>query len=284
LLAELAARHPMLRSESLSKSWRSSSVVLDAVELCFRAIDENPVFASEEDAPLREAAAHWRAGFTKPVAARELAGAALMFQAPPTEGERPALSVLRLAVERVAALVAEAPGATIGVLLRRNADLPLLLSRLLQRGIRASGEGGNPLTDSDAVLVFLSLLHLADHPRDGAAAFHVATSPIGLHLGLAPRASDVQRATLSRVLRERLALEGYGTFAASLLPVVADARERWSDWDRRRYERLVEMAHAFDARAGLRPVDFAEHVRAERVDEPSAASVRVMTVHASKGL
>ncbi len=55
-------------------------------------------------------------------------------------------------------------------------------------------------------------------------------------------------------------------------------------WDKLRFEQLSELAFAFDGKAGLRPSDFVDHVRSERVESPSGAQVRVMTIHGAKGL
>src|SRR5207249_3229174 len=76
--------------------------------------------------------------------------------------------------------------ATVGILLRRRVWIPELIRALREAGIAASDKGGNPLTDSAAVLQALSLLHLADHPGDLAAALHVATSTLGRKGGVGP--------------------------------------------------------------------------------------------------
>ena len=51
---------------------------------------------------------------------------------------------------------------SIGVLVRKNAEIGEIIFRLRQLGIPASEEGGNPLTDSAAVEVVLalSLIHI----------------------------------------------------------------------------------------------------------------------------
>lgn len=289
LLAGLAGRYAVLRPRSLARSFRSARVVLDTVNSVFAGLGTSPALAADEVG--LAAAASFVAGFEQHVPAKELPGFAWMLEArEPAEGEKRVDPVIELALERVAALAAEAPSASIAVLMRRNELIPRLLAGLLARGIRASGEGGNPLTDSEAVLAFLALAHLADHPGDSAAAFHVASSPFGPHLGLVleecPERADLGRraAELSRDLRRRIASQGYGPLAASLLPLVESQEERWSAWDRRRFARLVELGFAFDARVAGRPIDFAEHVRSEPVEEAASAGVRVMTVHRAKGL
>jgi len=284
LLAGMAARYPQLEPEPLTTSYRSSQVVLDAVDRVFEDLDANGALASRPPAA-REAARAWCAAFAPHAAARELPGAAHLVEASVDRGDgesvEPAAAVLRVAADRVAAIAAEAPGATVGVLLRRNRDIPRWIYALAARGIRASGEGGNPLTDSAAVLLVVSLLAFADHPNDTAAAFHVATSPLAGAAGLGPEMDAAERSAAARALREQLVRGGYGAFCAALEPLVA---EHFGGWDRRRYAQLVDLAHAYDARATLRPTDFVDQVRELRVEDPASARVKVMTIHASKGL
>jgi hypothetical protein len=145
-------------------------------------------------------------------------GAAFLLRAPePADGEAAHDPALDLAVTRVQEILADAPLATVGILLRRRAWIPDLIHRLRVVGIAASDEGGNPLTDSAAVLHALSLLHLADHPADLAAAFHVASSPLGKRVGLdADARSAANACDVARGVRAALAQRGYGAYLSSI--------------------------------------------------------------------
>lgn len=288
LLAGLAERYPALgEPESLRVSYRSSPVVLDTVNRVFGALGTARLLLEEGFEAQRRAACEWLAGFEPHESAKQdLPGAALLLEASWADGDRSrAEAVRRLTVERVVALAAAAPRASIGVLVRTGKPIPGLLQALNARGLRASGEGGNPLVDSEAVQVLLSALHLADHPGDTAAALHVATSALGPALGLGPgdEADAERRRAAARALRAQLVERGYGPFVADLLPAV-EADEAYGAWDRSRFRQLVDLAYAFEPRAGLRPTAFAEHVRATGVEDPTASAVRVMTIHKSKGL
>ncbi|MCP3918506.1 MAG: UvrD-helicase domain-containing protein [bacterium] len=279
LLASLPERYPPLALEELTKSYRSSQVVLDTVNQVFARIGQNGAFEREA---YRAAALGFQDEYQTHESAKELSGAAYLIEAPPArEDEDGHMPTLRLAAERAAAIVREAPAATVGILLRRNVQIPQLIYLLRRHGLRASGEGGNPLVDSAAVLHLVSLMHLADHPRDSAAAFHVATSPLGAAVGL-PREHDRDQAeVLSRSVRTRLSKDGYGAFCASLRDAVSAA---YGEWDQRRFDQLVDLAFAFETRASLRPSLFVDHVRATMVEDPTATQIKVMTIHAAKGL
>ena len=252
----------------------------------FSNVEHNAALAHDDVATYLPGARHWQSGFHEHVAARDLPGAAFLVEAEnPDEGEngRKADPLLARTVERAVLIAGEAPDASVGILMRERKHIAELIHRLRQADVDASGEGGSALTDSEAVLAFVSLLHLADHPGDSAAAFHVASSRLGGVLDLAKDAGPERRHEVAREVRARLVAEGLGAFCAAMGRQIA-ADDGWSTWDKARFEQLCELAFAFDAKAGLRPSDFVDHVRSERVESPSGARVRVMTIHGSKGL
>ena len=107
-------------------------------------------------------------------------------------------ATLRYAAEEAARLHKQLPDLDIGILVRRNKAVARLIFELRELGIEASEEGGNPLIDSPAVQVILSLLTLADHPGDMVARFHVATSPLA-----APRGAGRSRRLARRLATGR---------------------------------------------------------------------------------
>ena len=277
-------RFPVLEPEHLEESYRSAPLILDTVNRVFSELEGCPAFVT--DAPQVCAARAWLGVFKPHVSAKkQLPGSASLFEAPYHEenAERVA-AVLDLAVERVVSIVAEEPAASVALLLRRRMHIAPLIHRLAAQGIRASDQGGNPLTDSGAVVQILSLLHLADHPGDTMAAFHVATCPLGAAIGLAPKNMKAETTTIAAAVRARIIDEGLGAFVGSFTAVVHGATEVYGDWDRRRFGQLVDLAQAFSARGGLRPTAFVEHVRETNVEDTSASRVKVMTIHGAKGL
>jgi len=285
LLAELPRLLPGIGEREMHESYRSSQVVLDTVNQVFSDVVENAALSHEDAAPYRAGAGRWQEGFHEHTAAEDLPGATFLVEARErAEDERnDDNALLERAVDRAERISQEAPHATVGILMRERKHIAELIHRLRQRGVEASGEGGSELTDSEAVLAFLSLLHLADHPGDSAAAFHVGSSRLGEVVGLPKAAGPERRHEVSREIRARLAEEGLGAFCADIGRQIA-TDDTWSPWDKLRFEQLSELAFAFDGKAGLRPSDFVDHVRSQRVESPSGAQVRVMTIHAAKGL
>ena len=267
-----------LPSQALNQSFRSSPVVIDCVNSVFTGIANNLVL---QKCPA--AAENWSERFTPHTTARDkLPGyCRLVTASEAAVGEDQATTTLRYAAEEVVRLHQQAPALGIGVLVRRNNAVARLIYELRLRGIDASEEGGNPLTDSPAVQVLLSLLTLADHPGDTAARFHVAHSPLGAKVGLSDFADWPSAWRLAEATRRRLMIEGYG-------PVLEGwAEELASVCDRRdvsRLAQLVEVAYEYDDGATLRPSNFVHVIEQQRVEDPTSARVRVMTVHQAKGL
>ena len=173
------------------------------------------------------------------------------------------------------------PRASIGVLVRTNKVVSYIIAALRQLGIPASGEGGTPLTDAAPVNALLALLHLADHPGDRLARYHVARTPVGEVVGYTDHQAGAEANRLARRIRGRLLRDGYGVTLdrwAKELDASCDTLER------ARLLQLVELGFQWDQERTLRPADFVRHVQNQRVEDPSGARIRVMTVHQSKGL
>ncbi|MFM8284948.1 MAG: UvrD-helicase domain-containing protein [Planctomycetaceae bacterium] len=276
-----------LRSRALRENWRSSPAVLDAVNALFGALGTCPQLA---DAP--EVVAEWNRSFQPHVAAArtlDLPGWVRLRTAPAGDGSTGDL--FRTAADRARALSAANPGRTVAVLVRTNAGAEQVIARLRGAGVAASAEGGQPLSDSPAVELVLSVLSLVDHPSDTVARFHVGSSVLSGDFMLdgagavaaSPPASFL--AALERT-RRRLIDDGYaavlGDLATRIAPVAGTR-------DGRRLEQLLVMARDHDARHGgsdglVRTAPFVARVRTERVADPEPAAIRVMTIHKSKGL
>jgi len=293
LLPSLPGVWGALEEETLSTSWRSSPVVLEAVNALFGGVGGNP--AMRRDDAMRAAAADWDGRFDRHEAAkRDLPGLVrLMVSGEPDEGlsreHGKQASVRERAAGAVEGILAEAPDASVAVLYRSRKHIAPTLAELARRGIDASEQRGNPLTDAPAVAAAASALRFIDHPGDTAALYHVARTPLGAAAGLAwspmaerdgPEGLYAAQRRASE-LRAEVARSGCGGVLASWYEACAGEMDvRGAE----RFERLIEMADAFDAEVAGGPSELADRAESRPVEMAGGASVRVMTIHASKGL
>ncbi|GDY08958.1 DNA helicase [Planctomycetia bacterium] len=269
---------PNLTPETLAKSWRSAQPIIDAVNCVFQNLPRHPNL-ERLAAPIQS----WCDAFPEHTTAwTELPGY-VEFRSVAVKGEGESQSdvTLQAAANLVADLATKHPTRSIGVLTRSNEAVAKLIFELHHLDVPASEEGGHPLTDSVAVRLLLSLLLLADHPGDRIARFHVATSPLGPAFQFGDFQDDAAAAQLAESLRRRLLCDGYGLCLAAWSKLLAD---HGSSRDRVRLDQLVKLADGYQPTATLRPSDFVEFVREERVADPSGDRIRVMTVHQAKGL
>ena len=267
-----------LHRASLTTSYRSSPAVIEVVNRVFGQLHRHDNLEK-----LAEPIQQWQQRFqTHSTAKAALAGYVTLETGPAlNEEEEKNEQFAEFVAERIAEEYRRAPGCSIGVLTRKNEIVRDLIFRLRNRGVPASEEGGNPLVDSAAVDLILSLVRLADHPGDSAALFHVQQSPLAVHFELGGEGNSLRREYLSERLRRKLHDAGYGQAVqewSQLLSPACDARERT------RLQQLVELAFTYQPESTLRPGDFLNFVRETKVSDPTTAAVRVMTVHQAKGL
>ncbi len=269
---------PNLTPEELAKSWRSAPPIIETVNRVFQNLTRHPNL-ERLAVPIQS----WCDAFPEHTTARTELSGFVQFRsvAAKAEGESQSEVTLQAAADLVAELAAKHPTRSIGVLTRSNEAVAKLIFELHHRDVPASEEGGHPLTDSVAVRLLLSLLLLADHPGDQIARFHVATSPLGPAFQFGDFQNDSAAAQLAEFLRRRLLCDGYGPCLAAWSMLLAD---HGSSRDRVRLDQLVKLADGYQPTATLRPSDFVEFVREERVADPSGDRIRVMTVHQAKGL
>jgi len=267
-----------LEARGLNTSYRSAQPVIDAVNRVFQNLTNHPNLDK-----LSEPVAAWQRAFPEHSTARtSLVGHVTLATAPSANDDEEQPDVLfRYTAERIRELVEAAPRASVGVLVRTNAAVGRLIYLLRALDIPASEEGGNPLVDSPAVELILSLLKLADHPGDRVARFHLATSPLAESLELSSHRDDRAVSRIGQRLRRQLLDDGYGATIsawAQRLAISCDQR------DLNRLQQLVELAYGYQPQSTLRADDFVRLVQTKRIADPTSADVRVMTIHQSKGL
>ncbi|MBX3423287.1 MAG: UvrD-helicase domain-containing protein [Pirellulaceae bacterium] len=273
-----------LESRDLQTSYRSSPQVMQAVNEVFQHLDRHTNYAHCE-----QTATLWSQQFPAHQTARQsLDGYVSLENGPQLDGDAAdALTkedrrriFLEHAADRIAQLATQS-AASIGVLFRTNDDVATMMGLLRERHVSASQDGGNPLNDSVAVELILSLVHLADHPGDGTCYFHIRHSPLMESLrNCLPTTAGVNPIDVARWFRDMVSLRGLGR------AIEWAARSLWGQlswWDGQRVEQLIRAAHAHQA-VGSRLRDFESAVQRQRVALPSESQVKVMTIHKSKGL
>ncbi|MEM9645568.1 MAG: UvrD-helicase domain-containing protein, partial [Planctomycetota bacterium] len=275
-----------------NESYRSSPVVLDFVTEVFQHLHLHPSVADPTGDPADPATHHaesigrFSRDFPGHFAARKkLPGHVQVVSSASksdlgTEAKSDDLKSSRFdsAAGLVQDLHQQAPTIDIGILTRSRAAAAEMMWRLDQRGLLVSQEGGNPLTDSAAVELVLSTLMMVEHPGDRRWHFHVSNSPIRDKV-FGDTMEDVENACAE--LRERLTDEGLVATVVSL----ADAIVPYCDpTDTIRLKQLSQLATGYQPTASPRLRDFVRMVRSKGVEQPKAAKIRVMTIHASKGL
>jgi ATP-dependent helicase/nuclease subunit A len=280
LVHEVKGSYP-LKDEELEKSYRSGPTILKTVDDVFSGLEINTVIQEMDGGP--DVARSWiqdlygqesddknQPGYTELRVGPGVQGFA---------GVQP--YILDYSAELIGEIHAGEPRASIGVLVRTNRVVSYLIAALRQMKIPASGEGGTPLTDAAPVNALLALLRLADHPGDRLARYHVAQTPVGEVVGYTHYQAGAEANRLARRIRGRLLRDGYG---ATLDGWAKELEPSCDVLERARLLQLVELGFQWDGERTLRPADFVRLVENQRVEDPSGARIRVMTIHQSKGL
>lgn len=270
-----------IQLRSLDTSYRSSPPVIETVNRIFRNLTRHPNLKELEESVIRQ----WSESFPEHTTVRsEMPGYAELRTFPKTvdgDTERVKSDRNRWLAEQIRDLHQKTPGAEIGVLCYRNATVAALVHELRLLNVSASEEGGTPPIDSPAALALMSLLQFLCYPGCRLSRYHVALSPFGTLIGLTDWNNDEMAMRVSAELRGKLFDLGYGRTMQWLLNEV---KEHCSARDRLRLEQIVVAGFEFDEMPSLLPVDFVRLLESSRFMKSEAASVKVMTVHQSKGL
>ena len=266
-----------LRTQTLSSSRRSSPIVLETVNQVFSNLHQHEAYGQGAIE-----AEKWLGSFHTHTAHHSaMAGYVQLFQGELTEetnaGDRK-LALLTKGAEDVAAIARKYPQGSIGILVRSNKEVGLMIDLLRRYRLDVSQEGGNPLTDSAAVEVILSLLMIADHPGHSISVWHLRQSPLASKIDPNLLAAPGQ---LSLKLRTELTDLGLSQFLIKYCNLLA---EHCNERDQLRLEQLIQQGFGFTLHHHSRVMAFVDSVRAQKVALPQPAQVRVMNIHQSKGL
>ena len=282
LLPSVARRWPQMTTTTLAKTWRCAPAIVDAVNRVFLNLHENPNLEG-----IRPAASRFAQRFERHESA--LVGVPAMVRPTdlgtlidPDEPDAQA-AIARAIAQRAAELHRARPDASIAVLLRTRKPIGHVVAMLASDGVSATAEASDSPCDHPAAEAVLSALHLAQHPGDGPARYALAVSPLGRSLGLDDWADTTTAGRIARDIRQEADVAGLARcveWLATKAAASANARGR------ARLDDLVSLAEQYEAnwtpQSGLD--DFVMHARAARVRPIGGGVVRVMTLHAAKGL
>jgi len=177
------------------------------------------------------------------------------------------------------------PQDTIAILVNTNKQIGEMVQALRQLGVGSSDEGRGSLMDSMVVAVLMALLRVAEQPLDQAALLMVTQAPVRTALdGIvtvpeygSPFACERLGATIRQALHEH-GLGPWLEHVAQALAPLSSAR------DRVRVKQVLALAATAPADMASRPERFVRLVHSTGSRTVSGDRIRVMTVHASKGL
>lgn len=267
---------PQIRSDELKDSYRSSTFVLQFINKVFQNLSNHPRLGE-----LTPVLKQWSDDFEEHSAARNLDGYVLYKNSPSASKLKDRLqNSLNETVELVKQLLATDKNISIGVLLRKNDDIGQLIQMLASEGIIASEEGGNTLTRFCPIQLIRNWLHLLEFPNDSLALFQIRQSPLKDRLNTGDAEACLSSPTFLYE-RQRLLQLGAGDYIDELSQLM---RPYLTNSQQFRLQQLIRHADSFDSDEPLRLTELLQSMDSERFTEESSSIVRVMTIHASKGL
>ncbi len=173
-------------------------------------------------------------------------------------------------------------GLTAAILVRSNTFGEFLAAELRHMGVPCVWEGESRILDTPVLNAFTALLAIAEHPGDKLAYNTIRLSPLGkaLYPGGMPPAVQVSRDALYSLTTRGLVR----TFQEARAGIAA------ADWDEFTESRFAEMLRAaarfeLTLKPETRLGEFIEYLQEQKKrGRGGAKSVRIMTIHHSKGL
>lgn len=173
-------------------------------------------------------------------------------------------------------------GLSSAVLVRSNTLGEMLGAELRRAGIPATWEGESAVLDTPVLRAFTAYVKLAEHPGDMLSYRHLCMTPLGR--ALYPEGIPASR-QVSRDALDMLTARGLGRTFQELRAKLPDAA--FDAFTEQRFADMLRSAAAFELslEPGTRLASFVEYLEAEsRRDLADPGSVKIMTIHRSKGL
>lgn len=262
-----------IAQEYLVRSWRSGPALIEMVNAVFGAGAKIAEFLPGRPSALWNEA--WR---DHESAVPERAGQAALLHA--EDGADRFALTLRIVQE----LDPLSAGLTCAVLVRKNDEAAAMADYLRREGgVPAVAESDlNVATDNPMGAAMLALFQAAAHPGDTLAGEHVRMSPLG---GIANELGLGTPEALTRRVLGQVQADGFERTAAYWLRAGGGRMQGGDAFGRQRARQFIAAAALFDATGSRDVTEFVAFMQVYKEREPeSAAMVRVMTIHKSKGL
>jgi len=261
-----------VKSEDLSKSYRSSQVILDFANTVFSHLGTASSLRNYSKVIKR-----WDNAYNTHFTELDLPGY-VRLELLKTDKNQSRSAPYERTLELVSEIHNDTPDAEIAVLVRTNQAIPELLALFDRHEIAASDEAGSTLVAVPAVAAIISLLKFIDHPEDQISLFHLKSTPILKVLEISP---DQDSSTIKDLLQVDILLCGIGSWLKSLCEKL---RPYVTHQDYIALGYLTNIVFAQEEEIGMRFSPLVEMLRKKKVLQPAPGVVRVMTIHKAKGL
>ncbi len=274
IFEKITPRWPHVKLEELKKSYRSSPVIIDFVNLICKNLQKTKLKDEYLDVALS-----WDENFPIHQAQLDIKGHVFVEGVcPPPKNEDTKENVYDVIIEKASQKVCELAkqnhNISIGVLCRSNNFVNKMITSLKGEpyNLSISQEGGVPLLDSKAVVFILAVLKYMNHTDDSLCEYEINLL-----------ASDIikNKEIFFKDLRKRFISNGFFNVVSFLKQKIQD---KISTKDNFKMEKLLELCISYDRDAIYNIDDFINNVRSARVEEPSTSNIKVMTIHKAKGL
>ncbi len=259
LISSLEKRYQNLSVLPISSTYRCSAVVLSLVNKIFTNLKNNPALSK-----FPEVSEYWSNIFDEHTNA-------LGINFGDTEviefSESDDVDQEKQVAEFVNEFLSKNPNLSIAILTRSNLGVQKHVAALSKLGIKVSEEGGVTLDNFKEVKLFISLLEYVDNPDNSLAMFHVLNSIL---------MAEVKKLDVD-MMKRKIYKKGYGAFLDDLAlkmklrtnPII---------------KKLIQHAFIFDQDFKGKTSEFIEYIKTRKIINQKDSRVRVMTIHASKGL
>ncbi len=271
--------------EPLKMSYRSSPLIINLINHLFEHISDNKVIAS---VPQYVNDDRWENQFVQHKVAEKnyvLSGYIQWINhiLPPGRKNYDTNFVLDDIAKQVKKLVDRQKDISIGILFRYNSDIQRMSYVLKKAKINAqiSEEGKISLYESLAVKLVAAVIKLAIFPDDRSVQYYIYESPALREKYGIKSATDYEAfCKISIEIREKVIEKGFGTTVYDISKeIIAEFLGEVP-----RLKQLQELAFEQDREGVTSITEFLRLVENEKFEAENKSTVRLMTIHGSKGL